>query len=658
MTDIARSYQMGENELKALKAVTLSIEAGEFVAIIGHSGSGKSTLMHMMGLLDRPTSGSYLLFGRDVSSLSDDEGAVLRSQTVGFVFQQFNLLSRTSALDNVILPMIYSGQKNRKERGRELLTTIGLADRMDHKPSQLSGGQQQRVAIARALVNRPKILFADEPTGNLASNQAKDILQLLIDLNRQGLTVVLVTHDMEIASCAHRTISLKDGLIIEDRPNKRPVQAGQSRDEISLSARDTDGPRFDINLKHPSFNLAELKEHIGSALRAMVANRIRSALSVLGILIGVAAVIAMLSIGAGAEESIQARLASLGSNVVMVFPGAPNTRGVMGVPGDYTRLTLDDVKAVQNSSPYISDIYGEVEGQHIRAVYKDRNSVVEVQGVPINYESIRSATPTAGRFFTELEDANRVRVAVIGTTVVMDLFKDENPVGQMIKINAVNFKVIGVLPTKGGFSDNDAMIVVPLHTAMKRLLNTDYLHEMAIQCESPESIQKVMDDVTALLRKRHKLPSFKENDFTLRNNAETQTALANTTKTLSLFLFCMASISLLVGGIGIMNIMLVSVNERTREIGLRKAIGASRRAILTQFLLEASTLSMVGGLIGVGLGFATDLVISALAGWNAIVTPQSIVLAFGFSAGIGIVFGFWPAYQASLRSPTEALRYE
>ena len=650
MTDISRSYQMGGGELKVLKDITLNIEAGEFVAIMGPSGSGKSTLMQIMGLLDRPTSGRYRLLGRDVSQLSDDEGAVLRSQAVGFIFQQFNLLPRTSALENVILPMIYTGQGHLKERGRELLRAMGLTERMAHEPNELSGGQQQRVAIARALVNKPQILFADEPTGNLSSEQTKDILQLLKDLNQQGLTVVLVTHDSEIAKSAHRIIRLHDGALIEDKSNA-PAPEGQGQ---------LGSAQLISNLESPRFSLAELREHIGSAFRAMAAHKVRSGLSVLGILIGVAAVIAMLAVGTGAQASIQARLLSLGSNVIMLFPGAPNTRGVMGAMGDYTRLALDDVKVVRNASPHISDIYGEVEGGHERVVYKNQNTVVEVQGVPISYESIRNSTPVLGRFFTEEEDLARVRVALLGQTVVHDLFEDKNPVGETVKINRTNFKVIGVLPQKGaqGFSDQDALVVIPLHTAMYRLLNTRYLHEMAIQSDSPESIDKVMSDVAPVLRKRHRLASNKENDFTLRNNAETQKALSSTTQTLSLLLLSVAAISLVVGGVGIMNIMLVSVNERTREIGLRKAVGAARRAILIQFLLEASVLSTMGGLMGIVLGISIAAALSQLAGWATIVTYQSIVLAFSFSAGVGVIFGFWPAHKASLRSPIEALRYE
>ncbi len=658
LTNVARSYQMGESELQVLKGITLAIDAGEFVAVMGPSGSGKSTLMQIMGLLDRPTAGRYCLLGRDVSRLSDDAGAVLRSQQLGFIFQLFNLLPRTSALDNVMLPMIYTGNGHRQERARELLATVGLADRLDHMPNQLSGGQQQRVAIARALVNRPRILFADEPTGNLALGQAEDILGCLTQLNRQGLTIVLVTHEPEIAASASRIIHLKDGLMVEDTPNDPvPCAHGVAARLPAVLAQDTAYPTATVAT--PRFSLAEFKEHIHSALRAMAANKIRSALSVLGVLIGVAAVIAMLAVGTGARASIQARLASLGSNVVMLFPGAPNLRGIAGVVGDYTRLTLEDVTAVRQASPSIADIYGEVES-NVRVVYQDRNALVELQGVPPNYESIRNATPVVGRFFTEQEDAHRSRVVLLGQTVVRDLFGEENPVGETVKINRVNFEVIGLLPPKGAtaFSDQDAMVVIPLHTAMKRVLSTIYLHEMAIQCDAPESIPSVMSDVEAMLRKRHRLPSYKENDFTLRNNAATQTALSDTTRTLSLFLLSVAAISLLVGGIGIMNVMLVSVKQRTREIGLRKAVGAARRAIVAQFLLEASTLSLVGGLMGIVCGAGVAFALSMLGGWVTVVTPQSIVLAFGFSAGVGVLFGFWPAYKASLLSPIEALRYE
>ncbi len=637
---------MGTSALNVLKGITLRIEEGEFVAIVGQSGSGKSTLMQILGLLDRPTSGNYFLLGRDVSRLSDDEGAIFRSKAIGFVFQMFNLLPRTSALDNVMLPMIYSGQEHRKERGRELLREVELEDRMDHKPNQLSGGQQQRVAIARALVNNPRILLADEPTGNLSSEQAGEILNRLTRLNQQGITVIIVTHDPAIAAYAKRIIRLRDGAIIEDT-----VSAPVASLPVAV------GPA--VKLGPPRFSLAELKEHLASAFRAMAANKVRSALSVLGVLIGVAGVIAMQAVGDGARGSIQARLASLGSNVIMLFPGAPNTRGIQGAVGDYSRLTLADVKAVQNASPDIADIYGEVEA-NVRVVYKGQNTLVELQGVPVNYESIRNAKPQFGRFFTEQEDLDRSRVVVLGQTVVHDLFADEDPVGKTVKINRENFEVVGILPSKGGtaYGDQDAMVAIPIHTAMKRVLNTEYLHEMAIQSDSPESISGVMSDVGALLRRRHRLPVYKENDFTLRNNAEAQNTLSSATQTFSTLLGIVAAISLLVGGIGIMNIMIVSVNERTREIGLRKSVGAPRRAILAQFLLEASLLCVLGGIAGILLGSLVSWALSQLAGWTTLVTFRSIIMAFVFSVGIGVIFGFWPAYKASLLSPIKALRYE
>jgi macrolide transport system ATP-binding/permease protein len=668
LTGIGRSYMVGGGELKVLKDVSLTIEEGEFVAIIGPSGSGKSTLMQILGLLDRPTYGTYRLVGHDVSQLTDDEGAALRSKTIGFIFQMFNLLARTSTLDNVMLPMIYSGAPNREARAQELLKDLGLGDRMDHKPNQLSGGQQQRVAIARALVNRPRILFADEPTGNLASDQAEDILRQMELLNRSGITVIIVTHDPDIAQHARRVIHIKDGKIVSDeRKNETTNSQPSSPAVISggsiMAVKRHDGSRLTIRrddspLEHPQFSFAEFREFANSALRAITANKVRSGLSMLGILIGVGSVIAMLAIGKGAQKAIEARLQSLGSNVVMMFAGSPSTRGVRGPVGNFSRLTLEDVRAIQRI-PNVADMYGEVEG-NVRIVYNDKNSLSEIQGVPVSYVSIRNAAPYFGRFFTDQEDHDLSRVILLGQTVVRDLFGSENPVGQFVKLNHADYKVIGILPIKGssGFSDQDDISVVPIHTAMSRVLGTVYLHEMAIQCATLEAIPQMMADIKQLMRKRHRLPPLKEDDFTLRNNAEVQSTLSDTTQTFSLLLGIVAAISLFVGGVGIMNIMLVSVNERTREIGLRKAVGAARRAILAQFLLESVVLSTLGGLLGTAFGMMVAFLMSKFAGWGAEVTPQSVILAFAFSAGIGILFGFWPARKASLLSPIEALRYE
>ena len=655
---ITRSYRLGGDELKVLKGISLRIEEGEFVAIMGPSGSGKSTLMQILGLLDRPTSGKYHLLGQDVSGLSDDQGAILRSRTIGFIFQMFNLLARTSALDNVALPMIYSGAPDREQRALDVLKQVGLEDRLHHRPNELSGGQQQRVAVARSLVNHPKIIFADEPTGNLASDQAEDILNQLKLLNRGGITIIMVTHEPDIAAHAKRIIRIKDGMIVADELTALGDK-DSSEGGVAVKTAVRTRSELKLDLSHPHASLAEFREFSASALRALGANKGRSALSMLGILIGVAAVIAMLAIGKGAQKSIEGRLASLGSNLVMLFPGAPSARGVRGAAGDSSRLTLLDSKAIRGLSPGIKDLYPEAEG-NVRVVFGAKNTVTEMQGVTPSYASMRNAVPIYGRFFTAREDLIKDRVVVLGTTVVRDLFGTENPLDKTVKINRINFRVIGILPSKGasGFNDQDDMIVAPINTAMKRVLGTQYLHEMAIECASPETIQPVIAEIRRFLRHRHRLPDYKEDDFNLRDMTQMQATLSETTRTMSMLLGFVAAISLIVGGVGIMNIMLVSVNERTREIGLRKAVGAPRRAILAQFLLESAALSTLGGVLGILLGASISLGLSAFAGWSAVVTPQAVLLAFAFSTGVGVLFGFWPARKASLLSPIEALRYE
>ena len=528
-------------------------------------------------------------------------------------------------------------------------------------PTGLSGLHTTPEGIYPASINFPKIIFADEPTGNLASDQADEILQKLSELNARGITVIMVTHEPDIAAYAARIIKIKDGLIHSDERNLNPRGRVSQKPVVSTIPNDTDYSHLT-----PQWSLVEVKENSVSALRAISSNKTRSFLSILGILIGVCSVIAMLAIGRGAQKSIEARISSLGSNLIVIWPFS--SAAFHGGTGVVSRLTLSDLDALSHLSPHIVAADGEVQGSE-QVVYKDKNTTTEIDGTLPSYPSMHAAEPYYGRFFTQEENSDVSRVAVLGQTVVNTLFGKADPLGKSVKIKRVAFQVIGILPPKGSsaWHDQDDVIIIPLKTAMMRLgLNGwssatsrgRYLNRIALECDSPNSIDGVMDEVKAFMRARHHLPAYKDDDFTVRNMQDIQDALTGTTKTFGILLGIVAAISILVGGIGIMNIMLVSVTERTREIGLRKAVGAPRRAILTQFLIESALLSLLGGTLGVILGVGIAFSMSHFAGWAAIVTPQSIILAFTVSAVIGIVFGFWPARKASLLSPIEALRYE
>ncbi|WP_413586950.1 ABC transporter permease [Bdellovibrio sp. HCB274] len=646
ISGIKKSYKMGDNVVEALRDVTLTIEDGDFVAIMGPSGSGKSTLMHILGLLDVPTAGSYKLHGREVSKLSEDELAILRRDEIGFIFQQFNLLPRMPAWQNVSLPLLYSEKKFDQEKAQILLEKVGLGTRGDHKSNELSGGQQQRVAIARSLINSPKIIFADEPTGNLDSKSEKEIMGILKSLNAQGITIVIVTHEEEIGEQANRLIRMRDGVVQSDE-RKVPLNsdAGANQSNQPLDSK---------------FHFGEMLEHFHQGWKTLAANKVRSGLSMLGILIGVAAVVTMLALGKGAQQSIEKQLSSMGSNLLILRAGNVRVAGVAQESGVRIRITTDDVAALKAQIPAIRNVVPNVSGRG-QVTYLNKNWNTSVSGVSSAFVEVRNSEPVMGRFFSDAENQRRATVAVIGRTVSRELFGDKSPIGETIKINRINFTVIGMLPEKGGQgpSDQDDRIVVPVMTAMYRMFGRNYVDSVDVEVSQKELIDETQDSVKEVLNSRHRIPLSQQDDaFQIFNMADLQQAIEQSSKTMSMLLSSIAAISLLVGGIGIMNIMLVSVTERTREIGLRKAIGGRKIDILMQFLAESVVVSVIGGLLGIALAWGVTTALASVMGWPMTISLDAVGLSFFFSAFIGIVFGLYPAKKASELHPIDALRYE
>ena len=769
LENIYKTYYLGEVDVPVLRGISFSINRGEMVALMGASGSGKTTLMNILGCLDRPTAGKYWLDGQEMSGLNPNQRAVVRTEKLGFVFQNFNLLSRTSALNNVTMPLDYAVHKHPPAESHQLAATllerVGLTDRAEHEPSQMSGGQQQRVAIARSLINRPTLLLADEPTGNLDSHTSVEILEMFQQLNAEGITVLLVTHDPKVADYAHRTIRITDGLVEGDdvNPNMRPPAphirlGGDSREAASGSSaaqkaasiggttcetarglsvahkaatvgRAHAEPASEIILEHDAETslrvdaLAKVAVKTAApvlpatwrtALGALRRNKMRSMLSALGVIIAVAAVIAMTEIGQGSKAALQKSLSTLGANTLHIRPGAASTGGVTHGSGSVMTLTPDDAEAIAKECPAVLSVAPTVNARS-QIVYGSRNWVPSrISGTTPEYLVIRDWGDMAeGVMFSDNDVRRSAKVCVIGQTVERELFQGRSPVGKEIRINNVPFRIIGVLAKKGAsmMMDQDDVVIAPWTTIKYRVSGsaltstnqsasastsssssstsvnsisdlyptaTDmYLSRTAteqanhpqparftnvdmiqVKAQSADQVQNAIEQITALLHKRHRIPDGEADDFNIRDMAEISNMLSSTSQTMSTLLLAVALISLVVGGVGIMNIMLVSVTERTREIGLRMAVGARSYHILRQFLVEAVVLCLLGGTIGILFGRGISMIIRAVLHWPTGISIPTIIAAVAVSVGVGVIFGFYPAWKASRLDPIEALRYE
>ena len=630
---ITKTFRNGELEVEVLHGIDLHIRAGEFVAIMGASGSGKSTLMNILGCLDRPSSGQYLFNGEDVSALGRDELARLRREAFGFVFQSYNLIATASAARNVEVPAVYAGMPaaERRARAERLLGMLGLGERLGHRPSQLSGGQQQRVSIARALMNGGQIILADEPTGALDSKSGREVMALLHQLSAEGHTVIVITHAREVAEEAQRVIEIADGRIVKDPGPRRqasPFKAAEKRNSSSLAS------------------VIEAGKAAAAALRA---NVFRTALTLLGIVIGVGSVIAMLAVGNGAKQQVLERISGMGTNLLLVRPGAPNQRGSGGI----ATLVPQDAEAIA-ALPNVLAAVPE-QGGAATARFGGTDYQTQVNATGADFTLARAWPVARGLFFSPDDVRSYAAVAVLGQTVARTLFPEASPLGKHIVLNNTLFQVIGVMTERGASpmgQDQDDVVFVPVSTGSMRLFGQRHVRSVTVAVEDVARIDETQDAVAALLEARHRTV-----DFQIRNMASLLDTAMQTQNTLTVLLGSIAAISLLVGGIGVMNIMLVSVTERTREIGIRMATGARMRDILQQFLGEALTVSLLGGIIGVGCGLAASFLIGAL-GTPVQFTLGPVALAFGCAFATGLVFGFMPARKAARLDPVVALASE
>jgi macrolide transport system ATP-binding/permease protein len=646
LRDLRREFPAGEETIAVLKDVNLDIAAGEMVAIVGQSGSGKSTLMNILGCLDRPTTGSYRVAGRETGAMAPDELAQLRREHFGFIFQRYHLLGDLNALGNVEMPAVYAGVPGaaRTARANDLLQRLGLSDRTGHKPGQLSGGQQQRVSIARALMNGGDVILADEPTGALDTKSGEEVMNILGELHADGHTIIIVTHDMSVAEHAQRIIEIRDGVIVDDRANPRlanniRVQPQPPKPVAGAAIWRANRDRF--------------LEALRMALLAMNAHRMRTFLTMLGIIIGIASVVSVVALGNGSRQQILTNISALGTNTIDIYPGKDfgDLRS-----GKVQTLRAGDATALARQS-YVDSATPNVSTS-VTARYGNQSATTQVNGVGEQYFRVKGVKLNDGRFFGADAVAGIEQVVIIDQNTHKQFFGNSqiSPIGQVILLGKVPARVIGVAerPSMGFGGGNSLSVWVPYTTAMARMLGQSYISSITVRVADDTPMDAAQSAITRLLLLRHGVQ-----DFFLNNTAEIRETIEQTTRTMTLLIGAIAAIALVVGGIGVMNIMLVSVTERTREIGVRMAVGARQSDIMQQFLIEAVLVCLLGGVLGVLMALALGWLFSLVGGsFRMVFSTASIIAAFACSSLIGVAFGFLPARSAAQLDPVEALARE